>query len=96
MCSDYGIFIRLLLTIYCYDFQLISFSIMLQKARFSDGSETFEMWRDPPIELILKVYLFNVTNKDEYMSGKDEKLKFQQVGPYAYRYALSLFLICFH
>ncbi|XP_046683600.1 scavenger receptor class B member 1-like isoform X1 [Homalodisca vitripennis] len=63
--------------------------IFTMKTRFSEGTDTFEMWRKPPIKLVLKVYLFNVTNKEEYMSGKDSKLKFQQVGPYAYREDMS-------
>lgn len=54
--------------------------------KITEGSESFYSWETPPIKLVLKVYLFNVTNKDEYMSGKDSKLKFQQVGPYAYRF----------
>ncbi|XP_054280593.1 scavenger receptor class B member 1-like isoform X4 [Macrosteles quadrilineatus] len=63
--------------------------IFKMKVRMSEGSETFEMWKKPPIKLVLKVYLFNVTNQDEYMSGKDEKLKFEQVGPYAYSEDMS-------
>lgn len=89
----------ILLTMVCGMFALTFGSLLIvidpyhimfnMKARFTDGSETFEMWRNPPIELILKVYLFNVTNSEEYMSGKDEKLRFQQVGPYAYREGMS-------
>lgn len=47
------------------------------------------MWRDPPVELFLKVYLFNVTNRDEYLSGKDKHLRFEQVGPYVYREGMT-------
>lgn len=43
------------------------------------------MWEKPEVNLYLKVYLFNVTNRDEYMSGKDTKLRFKQTGPYVYR-----------
>lgn len=68
-------------------------NLPFQKVKITEGSETFENWEIPPIKLVLKVYLFNVTNKDEYMSGKDSKLKFEQVGPYAYRFVniLTLF-----
>uniref|UniRef100_A0A1B6DV03 Scavenger receptor class B member 1 n=1 Tax=Clastoptera arizonana TaxID=38151 RepID=A0A1B6DV03_9HEMI len=59
------------------------------KVRFSEGSETFELWRQPPVQLNLKVYLFNVTNKDDFLSGKDDKLKFEQVGPYVYSEHMS-------
>ncbi|XP_030747481.1 scavenger receptor class B member 1-like isoform X2 [Sitophilus oryzae] len=55
------------------------------KLVFGPGGEIYSLWEKPPVELFLKVYLWNVTNRDEYMSGKDAKLKFQEVGPYVYR-----------
>ncbi|XP_043272835.1 scavenger receptor class B member 1-like isoform X2 [Venturia canescens] len=55
------------------------------KVVFSEGGEIFELWRTPPVELYLKVYLWNVTNHDDYISGKADKLIFQEVGPYVYR-----------
>lgn len=55
------------------------------KVVFSEGGEIFELWRNPPVELYLKVYLWNVTNHDDYISGKADKLVFQEVGPYVYR-----------
>ena len=43
------------------------------------------MWRKPEVELYTKVYLFNVTNAEEYMAGIDDKIKVKEVGPYVYR-----------
>ncbi|XP_075988798.1 scavenger receptor class B member 1-like isoform X1 [Anticarsia gemmatalis] len=60
-----------------------------QKAVLSDGGEIFEMWRKPEVELYLKVYLFNVTNAEEYMAGTDDKVKVKEVGPYVYRESLE-------
>lgn len=59
------------------------------KLKFGPGGEIFFLWEKPPVELYLKVYLWNITNKDEYMSGKDDKLKFEEVGPYVYRELMS-------
>lgn len=58
---------------------------MFQKLIFEEGGEIFELWRVPPVDLYLKVYLWNVTNKEEYMSGQHDKLIVQEVGPYVYR-----------
>lgn len=57
-----------------------------QKLVMSEGDEAFEMWKKPEAHVYLKVYIFNITNRDEFMSGIDEKLRFQEVGPYVYRY----------
>ncbi|CAD1478159.1 unnamed protein product, partial [Heterotrigona itama] len=59
--------------------------IFKMKVTFSPGGEIFDIWRKPDVELYLKVYLFNVTNHNEYLSGKESKLKFQETGPYVYR-----------
>ncbi|XP_053971681.1 scavenger receptor class B member 1-like isoform X1 [Hylaeus volcanicus] len=59
------------------------------KVIFSEGGEIFEMWRKPDVKLYLKVHLFNVTNHDEYLSGKESKLRFQELGPYVYRECLE-------
>ncbi|KAK2588439.1 hypothetical protein KPH14_004435 [Odynerus spinipes] len=55
------------------------------KVVFSEGGEIFEFWRKPDVNVYLKVYLFNVTNRDAFLSGKDSKLNFQEVGPYVYK-----------
>ena len=56
----------------------------LQKVIFSPGGETFELWRKPPVDLYLRVWLFNVTNKEEFLAWK-EKLRVQETGPYVYK-----------
>lgn len=50
------------------------------------GDETFELWKKPDAEVYLKVYIFNITNREAFLAGEEAKLKFQQVGPYVYRY----------
>ncbi|XP_068621730.1 scavenger receptor class B member 1-like [Battus philenor] len=67
-----------------------------QKAILEDGGEIFEMWRKPEVKLYCRVYLFNVTNAEEYMSGVDDKVKLQEVGPYVYRENLEHEVIRFN
>jgi len=57
---------------------------LLQKVMLTPGGETFELWRKPPVDLYLRVWLFNVTNKEAFMEGK-EKLKVKEIGPYVYK-----------
>ncbi|KAL6257532.1 hypothetical protein P5V15_011106 [Pogonomyrmex californicus] len=60
-------------------------SLFQWKLTLGEGGESFELWRKPEVDLYVKIYLFNVTNRDEYLSGKESKLRFQQVGPYVYK-----------
>lgn len=55
----------------------------------SEGGEAFELWKTPQAAVYVKVYIFNVTNHEDFLAGIDEKLRFQEVGPYVYRYELS-------
>ncbi|XP_061396043.1 scavenger receptor class B member 1-like, partial [Musca vetustissima] len=53
------------------------------------GSLLFNLWKKPPLEVFMKVYMFNVTNLDEYVRGIDAKLRVAEVGPYVYQEILT-------
>lgn len=44
----------------------------------------FKVWKEPNLDIYLKIYVFNITNPIEFLSGK-EKLKLQEIGPYVYQ-----------
>jgi len=53
------------------------------------GSQTFEMWRKPPVHPVIKVYVYNVTNADEFLNvlapGEErEKPILDELGPFVY------------
>ncbi|XP_037958648.1 scavenger receptor class B member 1 isoform X2 [Teleopsis dalmanni] len=54
------------------------------KLIMSENGEIFNLWAKPPVDLYCKIYLFNVTNADAFLAGR-EKLNVQQVGPYVYK-----------
>jgi hypothetical protein len=47
-------------------------------------SMLFSIWKKLPVDIYLYVYIFNITNPEEFLSGK-EKLKVEEVGPYVYQ-----------
>nr|CAI5846189.1 unnamed protein product [Callosobruchus analis] len=49
------------------------------------GLPPFDWWLHPPDEVLLKVYIFNVTNSEEFLNGTDAKLKLEEIGPIIYR-----------
>ncbi|XP_037881878.1 scavenger receptor class B member 1 [Glossina fuscipes] len=49
-----------------------------------ENNEMFDLWAKPPIDLYIKIYLFNITNAEAFLAGR-EKMNVQQVGPYVYR-----------
>ena len=57
----------------------------MQKIILRKGSEMFDYWTEPPIDPILKVYIFNYTNINDVLNGDTKIIKLNEVGPYVYR-----------
>lgn len=57
-------------------------SFIYKQLQLREGTETYEMWKKPPVEPRMSVYLFNLTNPREFSRG--EKPKFREIGPYVY------------
>lgn len=55
----------------------------------------FNLWKNPPFTIYLDLYIFNITNPVEFLSGK-EKLKVQEIGPYVYQENLVNDNVTFH
>lgn len=49
------------------------------------GLPAYEWWKNPPDEVLLRVYLFNVTNSERFESGIDKKLELDEIGPIVFR-----------
>jgi hypothetical protein len=50
-----------------------------------EGSFLYNLWKKPPLEVYISVYVFNITNAVDFMSGKDKKMMLKEVGPYVFR-----------
>ncbi|CAO1346533.1 unnamed protein product [Diamesa serratosioi] len=53
-------------------------------------------WLNPKPEVLLNVYIFNITNSAEFIKGTDKVLKLQEVGPIVYQEKLLHKDIEFH
>ncbi|XP_046808270.1 scavenger receptor class B member 1 isoform X2 [Lucilia cuprina] len=54
------------------------------KLVMAENGEIFNLWAKPPVDLYIKVYLFNITNAEAFLAGR-EKMNVEQVGPYVYK-----------
>ncbi|KAL5282474.1 SCRB5 family protein [Megaselia abdita] len=59
-------------------------AIFKWKLVFGPDGEIFNLWRNPPVDLYIKIYLFNITNSEMVLAGK-EKINVQEIGPYVYK-----------
>ncbi|KAJ8953747.1 hypothetical protein NQ318_015403, partial [Aromia moschata] len=62
--------------------------LLLQIVSLSPGSILFSLWSAPPYDVVMKLYIFNVTNPEQFLRG-EEKLNVVEVGPYAYKEMLT-------
>lgn len=53
-------------------------------------------WKNPEPEVLLKVYIFNITNSAEFIAGTDKKLKLQEIGPITFQEVLQHQNVVFH
>ncbi|CAG4946347.1 unnamed protein product [Colias eurytheme] len=53
--------------------------------RLTEGSYLYEILHEEIPCVYLHIYLFNITNGDAFLSGKDTKLRVQEVGPFTYQ-----------
>ncbi|XP_026331720.1 sensory neuron membrane protein 2-like [Hyposmocoma kahamanoa] len=51
--------------------------------QIESSSQMFDKWKKMPVPLDFKIYVFNVTNRDEINNGEQPKLA--EVGPYVYK-----------
>ena len=62
----------------------------------SPDSDIFSLWRHPPVNPEMKIYLFNLTNVEAWLNGSDAKLRVEEVGPWVYRETWMKKNITFH
>ncbi|KAG5347598.1 SCRB1 protein, partial [Acromyrmex charruanus] len=58
--------------------------ILEYNLQMAPHSLLFKIWKKPDLDIYLNIYIFNITNPIEFLSGK-EKLKLQEIGPYVYQ-----------
>ncbi|XP_042228429.1 lysosome membrane protein 2-like [Homarus americanus] len=69
-------------------------SFVYKELVIRNGTDVYQTWKHPPVVPHLRIYFFNVTNKEEFLSG--EKPVLQEVGPYCYREHWEKVNVAFH
>jgi len=58
---------------------------VFQRLKMMPGLPPYEWWKVPPDEVLLRFYVFNVSNSEEFLSGKATKLHMDEIGPFVFR-----------
>jgi len=56
---------------------------IIENLALKDGGLAFLGWKDPPVNPVMNVFFFNLTNKEAFLEGL-EKPRVAKVGPYVY------------
>ncbi|CAK9830323.1 Protein croquemort [Anthophora retusa] len=60
-------------------------SIINTQLALTPSSTNYELWEATPIPMYLKLYMFNLTNYEDFLTGNDTKPHFVEMGPYVFR-----------
>ncbi|XP_030041019.2 scavenger receptor class B member 1 [Manduca sexta] len=58
--------------------------MLWEKLQMRPGLPPYEWWADPPDEVKMRAYLFNVTNHERFLEGLDDKINVDEIGPIVY------------
>ena len=90
-CSVFSLvtgFLLVLISIKCAFFRTplreLADKLISNQMKLTESSMMTNLWKDPPLTPKLHVYLYNVTNHEDFISGKVAKLKVNEIGPYVY------------
>ena len=63
--------------------------------KISNTSDLFPIWKNPPVQPILHIYLFNYTNTNLWLDG-NTSLAVDEIGPYVFKETWTKSSIVFH
>ncbi|XP_028139088.1 lysosome membrane protein 2 isoform X1 [Diabrotica virgifera virgifera] len=58
--------------------------IINSQIKLVNGTQTFSWWAKPPVEPKIRLYIYNVTNADEFLNNGSKPIV-NELGPYVYR-----------
>lgn len=94
MCVVIGT-LCLLFGAFCLNYSVYEF-IMTDRLNMRPGLPPFEFWKNPEPLVTFKLFIWNVTNADDFLEGKDDKIKLKEVGPIVYEEVLKHTDVVFH
>lgn len=62
---------------------------LLQQIVLQPGSQTYGWWAKPPVEPVIRIYVYNMTNADEFLNNGSKPI-LDELGPYVYLWVLKI------
>uniref|UniRef100_A0A0A9YEL4 Scavenger receptor class B member 1 n=2 Tax=Lygus hesperus TaxID=30085 RepID=A0A0A9YEL4_LYGHE len=69
--------------------------LILKQLRLWNGTLSYYYWRQPGVNRLTKIWVFNVTNPEGFLNHQ-QKPKLQEIGPFVYREDMEKVNIQFH
>lgn len=57
--------------------------VVLQEVTLREGTQAFGWWAKPPVTPVIRIYIYNVTNADEFLNNGSKPIV-DELGPYVY------------
>ena len=59
-------------------------SLIQTQLALTPGSKMLHMWSNPPVDPVMRVYIYNFTNLPQYLAGESPAPEVSEVGPFTY------------
>jgi CD36 family len=70
--------------------------VLRERLQMNTIYPSYFWWKNPEPEVLLKVYIFNITNSAAFIAGTDKILKLQEIGPITFQEVLQHNDVVFH
>ena len=59
-------------------------ALLESQSSLGPDSHMLGVWANPPVVPRMKIYVYNVTNADDFLAGRDKKARVEELGPFTY------------
>lgn len=66
-----------------FGFSAIVSLVIDHQVALREGGQSFTWWSKPPVEPFIRLYVYNVTNADEFLNNGTKPV-LDELGPYVY------------
>lgn len=79
----FSLFLILIGVFLTFGFKALLTAVIDSRVVLRQDGESYQWWSKPPVEPVIKVYVYNVTNADDFLNNGTKPVV-DELGPYVY------------
>lgn len=79
----FSLFLILIGVFLTFGFKALLETVIDSRVALRQDGESYQWWSKPPVEPVIRVYVYNVTNADDFLNNGTKPVV-DELGPYVY------------